>query len=134
MPRKQAIDVLTQDRMDTQCLLLILDGKLGQDTRHAARKHGLARSRRPNHKQAQLPCRRKRHATFGDLLPQHVGIIELGLKRGLDALGIQIMPSCLAHTAGKLRQMIDKTAVDARKRNMLVGPTGDKRQPHIASQ
>ena len=44
------------------------------------------------------------------------------------------MPSCLAHTAGKLRQMIDKTAVDARKRNMLVGPTGDKRQPHIASQ
>ena len=85
-PAKQAIDVLTQDRMDTQCLLLILDGKLGQDTRHAARKHGLARSRRPNHKQAQLPCRRKRHAALGDLLPQHVGIIELGLKGGLEHL------------------------------------------------
>ena len=60
MPRKQAIDVLTQDRMNAQHLLLILDGKLGQDTRHAARKHGLARSRRPNHEQAQLPRRRKR--------------------------------------------------------------------------
>ena len=134
MPRKQAIDVLTQDRMNAQRLLLILDGKLGQDTRHAARKHGLARSRRPNHEQAQLPRRRKRHAALGDLLPQHVGIIELGLKGGLDAVGIQIVPSRLAHTVGKLRQVIDKTAIDPRKRNMLVGPAGDKRQPHIASQ
>ena len=134
MPRKQAIDVLTQDRMNAQRLLLILDGKLGQDTRHAARKHGLARSRRPNHEQAQLPRRRKRHAALGDLLPQHVGIIELGLKGGLDAVGIQIVPSRLAHTVGKLRQVIDKTAIDPRKRNMLVGPAGDKRQPHVASQ
>ena len=134
MPRKQAIDVLTQDRMDAQRLLLILDRKLGQDTRHAARKHSLARSRRPDHEQAQLPCRRKRHATLGDLLPQHIGIIELGLKGGLDALGIQVMPSRLAHTVSKLRQMVDKTAVDARQRNMLVGPAGDKRQPHVASQ
>ena len=134
MPCKQAIDVLTQDRMDTERLLLILDGKFGQDTRHAARKHGLARTGRADHEKAELPCRRKRHAALGDLLPQHVGIIELGLKGGLHALGIQIMPSRLAHTAGKLRQMIDKTAVDARKRNMLVGPAGDKRQPHVASQ
>lgn len=134
MPCKQAIDVLTQDRMDTQCLLLILNGKLGQDPRHATRKHGLARSRRADHKQAQLPCRRKRYAALGDLLPQHVGIIELRLKGGLEHFRIQIMPSRLAHTVGKLRQMVDKTAVDARKRNMLVGPTGDKRQPHVTSQ
>ena len=80
MPRKQAIDVLTQDRMNAQRLLLVLNGKLRQDTRHAARKHGLARSRRPDHKQAQLPCRRKRYAALGDLLPQHIGIIELGSK------------------------------------------------------
>ena len=44
------------------------------------------------------------------------------------------MPSRLTHTAGKLRQMIDKTAVDTRQRNMLVGPAGDKRQPHVARQ
>lgn len=134
MPRKQAIDVLTQDRMNAQRLLLVLDGKLGQDTRHATRKHCLARTGRADHEKAELPCRRKRYAAFSDFLPQHIGIIELGLNGGLEHFRIQIVPSCLAHTAGKLRQMIDKTAVDARKRNMLVGPAGDKRQPHVASQ
>ena len=51
MPRKQSIDFLAQDRMDAQCLLLILNGKLRQDAGHTARKHRLARSRGPDHKQ-----------------------------------------------------------------------------------
>ena len=103
MPRKQAIDVLTQNRMDAQRLLLILERKLGQNARHAPRKHGLARTGRADHEQAELTGGRKRHATFGDLLPQHVGIIELGLKGHLDTLGIQVMPCGIPHAMGKLR-------------------------------
>ena len=120
--------------MDAQRLLLVLNGKLGQDARHTTRQHGLARSWGPDHQQAELSCRRERHTAFGDLLTQYIGIIELGLKGRLDAFGIQIVPSRLAHTVGKLRQMIDKTTVDPRKRNMLVGPAGDKGKPHIARQ
>ena len=120
MPRKQSIDVLTQNRMDAQRLLLILNGKLGQDAGHTARKHRLARSRGPNHEQAEFSCRRKRHAAFSDFLPQHVGIVELRLKGRLDALGIQVVPRGIAHTMSKLRQMIDKSAVNASKRHMLV--------------
>lgn len=89
--------------MDAQRLLLILERKLGQNARHAARKHGLARSRRPDHKQAKLTGGRKRHATFGDLLSQHVGIIELGLKSRLEHFRIQVMPCGVPHAMGKLR-------------------------------
>ena len=69
MPRQQAINVLTQNRMDAQRLLLILNGKLGQDAGHTTREHRLARSRGPDHKQTEFSCRRKRHAAFGNLLP-----------------------------------------------------------------
>ena len=120
MPRQQPIDVLSQHRMDAQRLLLILNRKLGQNTGHATRKHRLSRPRGPNHEQTELPCRCKRHAALGDLLPQHVGIIEFGLKPSLDALRIQIMPRGIAHTVGKLRQMIDEPAVHARERHMLI--------------
>lgn len=120
--------------MDAQRLLLILNGKLGQDAGHTARKHRLARSRGPNHEQAEFSCRRKRHAAFSDFLPQYVGIVELGLKGRLDALGIQIVPSRLAHAMGKLRQMIDESTIHARERHMLIGPAGDKGQPHITRQ
>ena len=44
------------------------------------------------------------------------------------------MPGGIAHTMSKLRQMIDKAAIHAREWHMLVGPAGDKRQPHVASQ
>ena len=47
VPRQQAINVLAQNRMDTQRLLLILNGKLGQDAGHTTREHRLARSRDP---------------------------------------------------------------------------------------
>ena len=120
MPRKQSIDVLTQDRMDAQRLLLVLDGKLGQDAGHTACEHRLARSRGPNHEQAEFSCRRKRHAAFSDFLPQHVGIVELRLKGRLDVLGIQIVPRGIAHAMGKLRQMIDKAAIHAREWHMPV--------------
>ena len=120
VPRQQAINVLTQNRMDTQRLLLILNGKLGQDAGHTAREHRLARSRGSNHEQAKFSCRRKRHAAFGDLLPQHVGIVELGLKGRLDALGIQVVPRGIAHAMGKLRQMIDESTIHAREWHMLV--------------
>ena len=103
VPRQQAINVLTQNRMDAQRLLLILNGKLGQDAGHTTRKHGLARTGRADHEQAELAGRRKRHATFGDFLPQHVGIIERGLKGRLDAIGIQIMSRGIPHAMGKLR-------------------------------
>ena len=134
VPRQQAINVLTQNRMDAQRLLLILNGKLGQDAGHTTREHRLARSRGPDHEQAEFSCRRKRHAAFSDFLPQYVGIVELRLKGRLDALRIQVVPRGIAHTMSKLRQMIDKSAVNASKRHMLVGPAGDKRQPHVASQ
>ena len=111
--------------MDAQCLLLILNGKLGQDAGHTACEHRLARSRRPDHEQAEFSCRRKRHAAFSDFLPQHVCIVELG---------IQVVPCGIAHAVSKLRQMRDKAAIHAREWHMLVGPTGDKRQPHVASQ
>lgn len=75
--------------MDAQRLLLILNGKLGQNAGHTACEHRLARSRGPNHEQAEFSCRRKRHAAFSDFLPQYVGIVELGLKGRLDALGIK---------------------------------------------
>ena len=103
MPCKQSIDVLAQDRMNAQRLLLILERKLGQNARHAPRKHGLARTGRADHEQAELAGGRKRHATFGDLLPQNVGIIELGLKGRLEHFRIQIMPCGIAHAMGKLR-------------------------------
>ena len=134
VPRQQAINVLTQNRMDAQCLLLILNGKLGQDAGHTACEHRLARSRRPDHEQAEFSCRRKRHAAFSDFLPQHVCIVELGLKGRLDTLGIQVVPCGIAHAVSKLRQMRDKAAIHAREWHMLVGPTGDKRQLHVASQ
>ena len=134
MPRKQSIDVLAQDRMDAQRLLLILERKLGQNARHAPRKHGLARTRRADREQSELAGGRKCHAAFSDFLPQYVGIVELRLKGRLDALRIQVVPRGIAHTMSKLRQMIDKSAVNASKRHMLVGPAGDKRQPHVASQ
>ena len=120
--------------MDAQRLLLILNGKLGQDTGHTACEHRLARTGRADHEQAELAGCRKRHAALGDLLPQHVGIVELWLKGRLDALGIQVVPGGIAHTMSKLRQMIDKAAIHAREWHMLVGPAGDKRQPHVASQ
>lgn len=129
VPRQQAINVLTQNRMDAQRRLLILNGKLGQDAGHTTREHRLARSRGPDHEQAEFSCRRKRHAAFSDFLPQHVGIVELRLKGRLDALGIQIAPSRLAHAMGKLRQMIDKAAIHAREWHMLVGPAGEKDSP-----
>ena len=44
------------------------------------------------------------------------------------------MPRGIAHAASKLRQMVDKSAIHARERHMLVGPAGDKRQPHITRQ
>ena len=97
VPRQQAINVLTQNRMDAQCLLLILNGKLGQDAGHTTREHRLARSRGPDHEQAEFSCRRKRHAAFSDFLPQHVGIVEFGLKSSLNTLGIQIMSRGIAH-------------------------------------
>ena len=120
VPRQQAINVLTQNRMDTQCLLLILNGKLGQDAGHTACEHRLARSRGPNHEQAEFSCRRKRHAAFSDFLPQHVCIVELRLKGRLDALRIQVVPRGIAHTMSKLRQMIDESAIHAREWHMLV--------------
>lgn len=120
--------------MDAQRLLLILNGKLGQDAGHTACEHRLARSRGPDHEQAEFSCRRKRHAALGDLLPQHVGIVELWLKGRLDALEILVVPGGIAHTMSKLRQMVDKAAIHAREWHMLVGPAGDKRQPHVASQ
>ena len=120
--------------MDAQRLLLILNGKLGQDAGHTARKHRLARSRGPNHEQAEFSCRRKRHAAFSDFLPQHVCIVELRLKGRLDALRIQVVPRGIAHTMSKLRQMIDESTIHAREWHMLVGPAGDKRQPHITRQ
>ena len=89
--------------MDAQRLLLILERKLGQNARHAPRKHGLARTGRADHEQAELTGGRKRHATFGDLLPQNVGIIELGLKGRLEHFRIQIMPCGIAYAMGKLR-------------------------------
>ena len=134
MSRQQTIDVLAQDRMDAQRLLLILERKLGQDTRHAACEHGLARTRRANHKQAELPRRRERNAALGNLLPQHIGIIKFWLKRRLDTLGIQIMPSRLAHTAGELRQMLDKATVHTGKRYMLIRSSCNKGQAHITRQ
>ena len=103
MPRQQAINVLTQNRMDAQRLLLIFNGKLGQDAGHTARKHRLARSRGPNHEQSEFSCRRKRHAAFSDFLPQYVGIVELGLKGRLEHFRIQIMPRGVPHAMGKLR-------------------------------
>ena len=106
--------------MDAQRLLLILNRKLGQNTGHASCKHRLARPRGPNHEQAELACRRKRHAALGDLLAQHVGIIEFGLKGRLDAFGIQIMAGGISHAVGKLREMIDKATVHARERHMLI--------------
>ena len=120
--------------MDAQRLLLILNGKLRQDAGHTARKHRLARSRGPNHEQAEFSCRRKRHAAFSDFLPQYVGIVEIWLKGRLDALRIQVVPRGIAHAASKLRQMVDKAAIHARKRHMLIGPAGDKRQTHVTSQ
>ena len=134
VPRQQAINVLTQNRMDAQRLLLILNGKLGQDAGHTTGEHRLARSRGPNHKQTELAGGRKRHAALGDFLPQHIGIVEFGLKGRLNTLGIQIMTHGIAHAASKLRQMIDKAAINARKRHMLIGPAGDKGQPHVTSQ
>ena len=80
------------------------------------------------------PRRRKRHAALGDLLPQNVCIVELRFKSGLYTLGIQIMPCGIPHALGKLRQVIDKPAVNACERHMLIGPTGDKGKPHIARQ
>ena len=103
VPRQQAINVLTQNRMDAQRLLLIFNGKLGQDAGHTARKHRLARSRGPNHEQSEFSCRRKRHAAFSDFLPQYVGIVELGLKGRLEHFRIQIMPRGVPHAMGKLR-------------------------------
>ena len=44
------------------------------------------------------------------------------------------MPRGIAHTLGKLRQVIDKSAVHTRERHMLVGPAGDKGEPHVACQ
>ena len=120
--------------MDAQRLLLILNGKLGQDAGHTARKHRLARSRGPNHEQAEFSCRRKRHAAFSDFLPQYVGIVELGLKGRLEHFRIQVVPRGIAHTMSKLRQMIDESALHACKRHMLIGPAGDKGQPHITRQ
>ena len=120
--------------MDAQRLLLILNGKLGQDAGHTTGEHRLTRSRGPDHKQTELTRCRQRHAAFGNLLPQHVGIVELGLKGRLNTLGIQIMTHGIAHAASKLRQMIDKAAINARKRHMLIGPAGDKGQPHITRQ
>lgn len=64
VPRQQAINVLTQNRMDAQRLLLILNGKLGQDAGHTAREHGLTRTGRADHEQAELAGGRKRHAAF----------------------------------------------------------------------
>ena len=49
------------------------------------------------------PRRRKRHAALGDLLPQHVCIVELGLKGRLEHFGIQVMPCGIPHAMGKLR-------------------------------
>ena len=106
--------------MDAQRLLLVLNGKLGQDAGHTTREHRLARSRGPDHEQAEFSCRRKRHAALGDLLPQYVGIVELGLKGRLDALGIQVVPRGIAHAMGKLRQMIDESTIHAREWHMLV--------------
>ena len=103
LPRQQAINVLTQNRMNAQRLLLVLERKLGQNARHAPRKHGLARTGRADHEQAELAGGRKRHAAFGDLLPQHVGIIELGLKGRLKHFRIQVMSRGIPHTMGKLR-------------------------------
>ena len=120
VPRQQAINVLTQNRMDAQRLLLILNRKLGQDAGHTTCEHRLARSRGPNHEQAEFSCRRKRHAAFGNLLPQHVGIVELGLKGRLRPFRIQVVPRGIAHTMSKLRQMIDKAAIHAREWHMLV--------------
>ncbi len=120
--------------MDAQRLLLILDGKLGQNAGHTAREHGLTRSGRADHEQAELAGGRKRHAAFSDFLPQHIGIVEFGLKGRLNTLGIQIMTRGIAHAASKLRQMVDKAAINARKRHMLIGPAGDKGQPHITRQ
>ena len=134
VPRQQAINVLTQNRMDAQRLLLILNGKLGQDAGHTTREHRLARSRGPDHEQAEFSCRRKRHAALGDLLPQYVGIVELGLKGRLEHFRIQVVPRGIAHAMGKLRQMIDESTIHARKRHMLIGPAGDKGQPHITRQ
>ena len=106
--------------MDAQCLLLILNGKLRQNASHTARKHRLARSRGPDHKQTELTRCRQCHAAFGNLLPQHVGIVEFGLKSSLHTLGIQIMPRGIAHAMGKLRQMIYESAIHAREWHMLV--------------
>ena len=106
--------------MDAQRLLLILNGKLGQDAGHTTGEHRLARSRGPDHKQTELTCRRKRHAAFSDFLPQHVGIVEFGLKGRLDTLRIQVVPRGIAHTVGKLREMINKATVHARERHMLI--------------
>ena len=44
------------------------------------------------------------------------------------------MASGIPHAMGKLRQVIDKPTVHARKRHMLIGPAGDKGKPHIARQ
>ena len=120
--------------MDAQRLLLVLNGKLGQDAGHTTGEHRLARSRGPDHKQTELTRCRQRHAAFSDFLPQYVGIVELGLKGRLEHFRIQVAPRGIAHAMGKLRQMIDKAAIHARKRHMLIGPAGDKGQPHVASQ
>lgn len=120
--------------MDAQRFLLVLNGKLGQNAGHTTGEHRLARSRGPDHKQTELTRCRQRHAAFGNLLPQHVGIVELRLKGRLDALRIQVVPRGIAHTMSKLRQMIDESAIHAREWHMLVGPAGDKRQPHITRQ
>ena len=106
--------------MDAQRLLLVLNGKLGQDAGHTTGEHRLARTGRADHEQAELAGCRKRHAAFSDFLPQYVGIVEIWLKGCLDALGIQIMARGIAHTMSKLRQMIDKAAIHAREWHMLV--------------
>ena len=100
--RQQSIDVLSQHRMDAQRFLLVLEGKLGQNAGHTPCEHGLTRTGRADHEQAELTCRCKCHTPFGNLLPQHIGIVELGFKGGLDALGIQIMSRSFPHALGKL--------------------------------
>ena len=44
------------------------------------------------------------------------------------------MPSRLAHAPSELRQMVDKATVHTGKRHMLVRPSRDKGQAHIARQ
>ena len=100
--RQQPVDVLTQNRMDAQRFLLILNRKLGQNAGHTPCEHGLTRTGRADHEQAELTCRRKCHTPFGNLLPQHIGIVELGFKGGLEHFRIQVMSRSFPHALGKL--------------------------------